>query len=429
LKNKIAWLVYRPEKKRNKENTFDSNYNIGALVVNNELIKAGYEIGYVTPESANEADIILISFTSTYDLIAYYKAVSKYKHWKNRKFKVIAGGFGLQNINSIKNYIDIAVFGRAEGQIIDIINGNYDYDNVMVLPEIKPIKIRQVDSLYSDEICLIKKNKVWKETFVGCPNRCKFCHYSWARKKVGTVTYLSERLVNKPQILWKDIKKINKYLSSLKAAMDGFSEKLRNFYGKKISNLEIIEGIEHIGSFTGTTMINVYNICNMPNETKDDFDEFKLVLDKCNPINKTIIVLQSSPFRPSPITPMQWEPVKLLPDWHKVSGTTFYSKNNLLAVHSLMNESCWSHLVTTIIERATEQSEKLINTICFSSKLNKYKAEQKVKMLEHHFDLSPYLREYDVEEKLPTWYLESYTPNEKIKKMAVKLKQNLGLAA
>jgi len=27
------------------------------------------------------------------------------------------------------------------------------------------------------------------------------------------------------------------------------------------------------------------------------------------------------------------------------------------------------------------------------------------------------------------WYLESYTPNEKIKKMAVKLKQNLGLAA
>lgn len=431
MKNKkIAWLVYKPEKKRNKENTFDSNYNIGALVINNELIKADFKVGYVTPESANDADYILVSFTSTYDLIAYYKAVSKYKYFKERKFKVICGGFGLQNIYSIRNYIDIAVFGRAEDIIIDIINGNYNYDNVMVLPDIKAVKVRQADSLYNDKIETKGHTSSWQEQFIGCTNKCMFCHYTWARKWISNKdTYYQGHLTaNKSvEILWKDICRIDSKQGRIRTAIDGFSERLREIFGKKITNQEIVKGIEKLGSFEGNTVVLTYNISNMPSEVGEDYQELIDTIKQAQPKYRVIVVLQSTPFRPSSLTPMQWMPVKLFPNWNDLAAKEIIERPNLRFTHSFSNESAWSQLETVIIERATEQSDKLINTICFSPKLKKWDAKTKVKILQDNFDLSQYIREYDVNEQLPTWYLESYISNDKIKKMAVMLKQKLGL--
>jgi len=423
--NKIAWLVYKPERKRNKANTFDSNYNIGALVINNELIKAGYNTRYVTAESANDVDIVLVSFTSTYDLIAYYKAVSRHKNWTNRKFIVIGGGFGLQNINIIKNYIDIAVFGRAEDIIVDIISGNYDYDNIIIMPEIKAIKIRQAQRLYPDIIDTKGKKLTWQEQFIGCPNKCKFCHYTWSRKLISkTGTYYQGHLTanRSVEILWNDICSVDGKQGRIRTAIDGFSQKLRLRYGKNITNQGIIDGINKMGSFQGNTVALVYNISNMPDETNEDYEELIQTIDKATPQNRVIIVLQSTPFRPSPLTPMQWMPVKLYPNWNRLAGKLIIEKPNLRFIHSFSNESNWSQLLTVIIERATEQSDKLIDTICFSRKLNALRSDYKVRILQDRFDLSPYLRQYGIDERLPTWYLESYVSNDKIKNMARKMR-------
>ena len=37
-------------------------------------------------------------------------------------------------------------------------------------------------------------------------------------------------------------------------------------------------------------------------------------------------------------------------------------------------------------------------------------------------------REYSLDEKLPTWYVEGHIPQETVRKMAAKLKESLGLA-
>ena len=420
---KIAWLVYKPYKKRNKKNTFDSNYNIGALLIN-DILGKNYIIDYVTPESAFNTDILLVSFTSTYDLLSYYKAVNKYKHFKNRKFKVIAGGFGLQNIYGIKDFIDVAVFGRAENIINEVIKGNYNFNNIMVLPEIKDVEIGQTKKLYPNEIKTKGYKLTWKEQFIGCPNKCKFCHYTWSRKCLyPEKTYYQGSLTknNSVEILWKDIKYIDKKQGHIRTAIDGFSERLRYKYGKKITNDSIIEGIEKIGSYDGKTIMLIYNISNMPNETEEDYQELITTIGKAKPKNRVIIVLQSTPFRPSPLTPMQWHSVKLFPNWNDLAGKVIIERKNLRFIHSFSNESCWSQLLTSIIERATETSDHLINTILYNRKLDRYRAEDKVKILLDNFDLSHYIKKYNHDEKIPTWYLHSYTEKNNLINMAKRL--------
>ena len=45
--------------------------------------------------------------------------------------------------------------------------------------------------------------------------------------------------------------------------------------------------------------------------------------------------------------------------------------------------------------------------------------------IQKKFNINQYVREYKTNENLPTWYLESYIDNEKIKIMADKLKSKL----
>jgi len=428
MPSKIAFLAYYPEKKRTKNNSFEGNYNIGANVIMDVLRRRGVECDICTPDTARNYQIVLVSLTSSYDCIALYKAVVLLPSWqRGRQFTVVAGGAGLQNPTTLRNYIDYGVFGRGENIIwplIDsILGGNkFEHGSVMNLPDIHHVKLAQVTELYPHEIDLGRDRGCtkWKESFMGCPNKCLFCHYTWARKRVGSEgTYFQGDLTAKRSIecLWKDIPKINKKQGRIRSAIDGFSERLRMVYGKKIKNREIIDGIDHLGSFEGTTVFLVYNISNMPHESQMDKDELYETVKQANPENRVIVVFQSTPFRPSLLTPLQWAPVTLYPATSDLSAQVIHDSDNLRVMHSFSNESPWSQLETVIVERATKETDKLFHAICFHPKLKKGTAREKVNLLKRSFDLSPYLRQYADGEKHPAYFLSSYISTDKIRRI------------
>ena len=274
-KNKIGWLVYHPEKKRRKKNSFDDNSNIGARVII-ELIKQGngVEVTFCSSATASEFEIVLVSFTSTYDIYAFYKEVALKEEWQpgKRKFLVIGGGFGMQNPTTIRNYVDYAVFGRAETficQMMDTILGGstFEHQSVMNLPDIHKVVLGQADHLLDFDF--------FHEKFVGCARKCKFCHYSWSRKPLlpkevhwqlgghGEDVY-GIGSGGSMEMMLKEITSLKKKPGRVRTGLDGYSERLRFLYGKKITNEQLTEAVEHIGNFDGVTFFDVYNIGSMP---------------------------------------------------------------------------------------------------------------------------------------------------------------------
>ncbi len=437
MQSDVAFLCYWPYKQRQDNNSFEGNYNIGANVIMDVLRRSGVECGFCTPDTAKDYRVVLVSFTSDYDCLAFYSSVALLKSWqpKARTFKVIGGGEGMQNPTVVRNYLDYAVFGRAEDFVSELVQsvlggGDYTHPSVMHLPDISPVVVNQAECLYPHDIDLGKGRgrRQWKESFIGCPNKCLFCHYTWSRKWIGGDTYYQGDLTmsRSIEILWKDIPKISKKEGRIRTAIDGFSARLRNAYGKHISNDEIITGINHIGDFTGTTVVMVYNISNMPGETEGDRQELYATVKKANPKNRVIVVFQSTPFRPSLLTPLQWAPVALFPATSDLSANVIHDSDNLRVMHSFSNESPWSQLQTVIISRATPDTDKLFHALCFHPKLKNGTARERIGLLKSTFDLSPYLREYDTSERHPAWFLDSYTERDKLSRMYGIAKEKIG---
>lgn len=426
--NKIAFLAYYPEKKRSKNNSFEGNYNIGANVIMDVLRRNGIECDICTPDTAHKYQVVMVSLTSDYDCLALYRAVALLPTWQpGRKFKVVAGGAGMQNPTTIRQYVDYAVFGRAESIVYPLIDcilggGVYTHESVMNLPEVHPVKLAQSTELYPHGVDFGggRGCRQWNESFIGCPNKCLFCHYTWARKRAGSgETYYQGDLTMKRSIecLWKDIPKIDKKEGRVRSAIDGFSERLRMAYGKKITNQEVIDGINHIGNFEGITVLLVYNISNMPHETQEDRNELYNTVKQADPRNRVIVVFQSTPFRPSPLTPLQWAPVALYPATSDLSAQVIHDSDNLRVMHSFSNESPWSQIQTVIVSRATPSTDELFHTLCFHPKLKKGTAKDKIRLLQRSFDLSQYLKEYEADESHPTWFLSSYTGSAGLRKI------------
>ena len=158
--NKIAFLAYYPLNQRSKNNSFEGNYNIGANVIMDVMRRNDIECDMCTPDTAKNYEIVLISLTSDYDCIALYKAVALLPSWQpGRKFKVVAGGAGMQNPTVIRRYIDYAVFGRGENiiyQLVDaILGGNsFEHGSVMSLPDIYPVKLAKCPSYIHTKLTL-----------------------------------------------------------------------------------------------------------------------------------------------------------------------------------------------------------------------------------------------------------------------------------
>jgi hypothetical protein len=435
----VAFLVFQPMRQRRADNSFDGNDNIGAKVIADTLERNNVSVGYCSPESAHQYRVVLVSLTSTYDVFAFYQAVAMLPSWQlgKRCFRVLCGGFGMQNPTTIRQYIDYAAFGRAEHWVVPVVEAlrnneePQEHPSLMALPDMHHVEIAQAPQLYDREI------EGWKETFTGCPLKCKFCHYTWARKHQGTdEAYSSRSYVQStltgggtPELTWDQLFTYGKKAGRIRVAIDGFSERTRYIYGKRISNDDIVNGVSAIGQYgPNATTLLVYNISNMPHETQDDREDLYTTLRQCDPKHRVIFVLHSTPFRPSIATPMQWEPVTLFPDWSKLRAQEIVEKANFRAVHSFTLETPWSHLCSVVAERATPAADKLFHALAFAPGLQKGKHADRLRAVQKNFDISPYIREYDIEEEHPAWFLQGYIDLPTIRKIARKMRETMGYA-
>ncbi len=404
-------------------------------MVKDVLERCGISVDFTSVGNAHKHSLIMASITSSFDiynLMPHLQALSK------RKNKVIVGGFGCQNIYPYRDYVDYAVFGRCENFITPAVKAwlkgdNYKHESVMSLSDgIFPVTIGQADLLYPHTLQTYPRP--YTEKGLGCPRKCLFCHYSFARRYIRHGKNLYEASMDYGsvyrEVTFDRLIQDSNMVQRVRTALDGFSERLRNAFNKRYSNETITNTLNRLSVEwkSKQAWVMVYMIGSYPTETTVDYRDLRRALNAVTPKGKNVILtLHVTPFRPCPATPAGYMSASIDTNWNQKGGEKYREGELLEASFSPYMESPYNHLQVLIAERATECTDKLIETICYSKNLKKLSASQKIKAITGKFDLSQYTRMYDVAERLPTWYLNTYIPQYLIKKMALKLKKNLGI--
>ena len=312
----------------------------GVRALNDALAAADIHPTVVSP-AVPRARVILVSLLSEQAAFQFHLACAANPLWAApRKFTVLVGGFGMQNPWPVRHLADWAFFGRAEDQIAqivtDLLHGRApESESLLHLPDLPQppgsVKVRQAYELFDGE--------TFRESFIGCPLKCKFCHYTFARRHVGGDHAYSrqqgERGLSAMQYVQTDgySRKPNKssaevtlpqlinwtldYLpAQITVGLDGASERLRFLFGKRILDDELQAAIRnHTRMIADRSwrggFLHLLDILGMPTETADDREQMHRAIRAADPDTTGLqcyyIVVRTVPFKASPWTPLQWE--------------------------------------------------------------------------------------------------------------------------
>jgi hypothetical protein len=370
------------EKIADRENTksFFDLKNFGLCAILSELDEP-WE--YTRPELINVYEFVLVSLTSVMDvenLIYTFECFTP----KPVKPKIIIGGFGVINIKLMLPYIDIAVFGRAEGQINEILAGE-EFDNVWR-------KERDPD-LEGKYIIRAPRYLVLGENGIGCRGRCKFCQYTWTRPALqrnqkynpGQSLYIQET-----DWAGLEITKAGRYTT----AWDGWSEETRLRVSKPITDQSIRDKLLSIGNLEGidaTINIKVFQIIGYPWETIESVKEgINCTAELLRQIdeaiaNKIILAFLCTPFGPEPMTPMQYEQGNIEVNWREeLNGIDVYRGKHIDAFITPVIPGPYTLTKRIMINRAEMNDLGAFKLIAFSSRLKRLPERYKVPwMLKH----------------------------------------------
>lgn len=409
--------------------------NIGAAIIHETLHRGGYDIDWITPEQYDSVDMMLVSLPSTYQVADYVRVARRHRFDRRRRARILVGGYGMQNPHPMQEFMDWGFVGRAHDIVCDMIagllrDGDYPSDSLLPPTPRRPVVIRQAP--------LLSDSHVMREQFTGCNLKCKFCHYTYARKYTGGDNpYIQTMLSDSaPEMLMAEIPKLTAKQGRLRTAIDGFSERLRYLYGKRISDDLIVQSINHLGALSAAesdrqgdmfgggsgrpTVAVCYNIANFPGETPEDEAAFASAVQRAAPRAPVIFIVHTTPFRPSPATPMQWEPVSLWPQWSDARERVIVRRDNLLVKYSYTLEGAWSHLVSIMVERARPQDADMI-AAAVGWRPDLSSAERVRSFLDAH-DISHHLAEHDIDGPSPTWWLGGYISDHLIRRIARKMR-------
>ncbi len=427
----MAKIAFLKNKNRN------DSISIGASVLIDELEQNGIDIAICNYKSAFEYKLVLVSMTATEDIFDLYANMHRHG-WSKRSFKVLIGGFGCQNPWGLADFADFAFFGRADGEIVDVVqkllSGKEkalldDYPAVSHLSEKRIVKLRQVYNLYPRPVRYGKNNSVWTEKFVGCPNRCKFCHYSWNRKRIGGATYINDGLsAGSPEVMLQDVCNQTSKFGRFTTAIDGYSERLRFLFGKKISWLDVEMALDHVASFRGNTFIKLYNIHNFPTETDEDREEFfrffrEYAESSMKPDGLVTVEVLNTAFRPSLNTPMQRMEATLYPP-ARYEDTRIAVGNGFVVKFSVNNRDAYSHLQDMISIRYTREDMSLIHYIATDKAFKRMNNAEKMQEVLHRADILKFTKRYELDEPLPSDWIDAGL---NIKKQEEILRKKIGM--
>ena len=463
------WLIFGLLKKdRRGRDQWLKRQPIGLKVLREVLENAGAATGTCSAQVPHP-NVVLVSLTSEHDLISFYQTVRQLPHWQpgKRMFRVIAGGYGMQNPEPIRDYVDYAYFGRAEDEITELLNDaceNRPSSSISVLHlaerDHKLVKVRQARTMYD--------GLAYRETFTGCPLKCKFCHYTFARKHSGSdhaysrstgtagsytqATGHGNRAANASiEVTWPQLLKWphEKYYADLTCAIDGPSEKVRWLYGKRISDKEIIDGLTTYyreASRYGLrgSLIKIYDIAGLPGETVEDREFLREIFSRVvTPKNfKALAMVHTTPFKPSAWTPMQWEGFCLdnfrekyqgrtIARWSPVDATRDDGSNwASSAFYSRYIESLGTQIMFAAAMRCDDSQEdrKAFDAVTLNPKFSALRSSLKLRAFRKNFPnvARKWLDQLEVGSPLPTQCAEPTVTHEKLASIAEKLRDDLG---
>jgi hypothetical protein len=202
------------------------------------------------------------------------------------------------------------------------------------------------------------------------------------------------------------------------------------------------------GFFRGMAAANVapnhmklYNIVGYPTETEADWFEF---LEDLTAADKDFtkveaqwgIEVHSTPFRPMPATPCACWPmspvnyrgriVKVLRQGkHGQYTGIFYRGNRFWAAESRGTESLPTVILDSLVLRGVEDDSETIARLATSAKFRSASMAHRTAILERHVDVGRLFGAYTWD-TLPTRYLTSYTPTDKLMNMDTVARQRAG---
>jgi hypothetical protein len=209
-------------------------------------------------------------------------------------------------------------------------------------------------------------------------------------------------------------------------AIDGFSERLRYGVNKKISKDAMVEFLQTmIASDAKPHQLRIFNICGYPSETEADWWEYIDTLRESDANIKREkqwgIILNSTPFRAMPATPMACAPMSkknyrgVIGDTlgRGLKGNVIYQGNAMWSVESMGTDSLSSVMLSAIAHRGSEKDSEAIARLCNTSKFWSASASVKEATLCKYFDMDTLFGSY-TPDTLPSRYLRTYAGVEKM---------------
>jgi radical SAM superfamily enzyme YgiQ (UPF0313 family) len=364
---------------KKRESFFDGQNYIGLRYIVSQINTDKYEITYVSKDTINTVDFVLISLTSYYDILNLINEL----HGVKCTCKIIVGGAGLSNVDILRDVVDVAIVGRGENIINEILDGQVEVPGIWYRQtnyDLKSkIKIRELEDYITIPDPILGQ---YCEQSIGCQRKCYFCEYSWKnRYKSKSDIYhsgLADRETRLEEVDWTIYK--NK---DLVTAVDGIDEKTRKIINKPITNETIINKINEIYEQPKDYLsLKLYCLLGYPFE-KDFYPEELLdAITSCrrDHKNRLNVVMVSPHFMPMPFTPMECEPVNPINFRNKIKKYDFrrYQTGNIKVFWpwSLASGPI-NALEATVLHRGTKDDAPAIKKILCSSKYKSLAADEK----------------------------------------------------
>ena len=377
-KARIGVLIMKNfvDRESSKHKGFHQLANTGLSAI---LAELGEPYEYCSPEAMNQFEYVLISLTSVMDVENVIYNMEVYAP-QERRCKVVIGGFGVINIKLVVPYIDIAVFGRAEGQINDILAGQR-FKNVWRKSDDPDVsgnyEVRQPRYL------------VKGEASVGCRNHCTYCQYTHVRRSIDkAVKYDPGMSVQETDWNGLTVDKAGRYNS----AWDGWSDDTRRRVHKPVTAKGITDKLIDIGNrVDGGVNLKIYQIVGYPWDTIESVEqEIKGVISMLRDIDRQIkgkiyLSFLCTPFGPEPLTPMQYEAANITAPWRvALGGRILLDGDHIRAYISPFISGSFLLMKRVMINRAEIGELERFKRVAFSRKLLRLPESLRVPWLIKH---------------------------------------------
>lgn len=412
----------------------------GLRIVLNELEKnLGIVPDYVTFEHVHKYDVVLVSLHSVDDF--YRVAFTFYHRLKGVKKSLwIGGGSAVQNLAPLSEIFDQVLIGRAEPMLVPWFNAilndeRFEHPSIVhfdTYSESNNYEISYVKTLYPDQ--LGKE----KEVMSGCKYNCGYCRYRISALPPAMRDQdKNTTMPGNEETFWElEIDSAKPYTTSL----DGFQQDIRYAVTKRISDEIIIEKLVAFAAKQPRINLKIYLICGYPHNSGFDFSALRHILAEVDSRIKSCkmaIKFHITPFSAEPGTPMQWEPFNIAINYNlamrqfkREIGSVFESDNiRAYILNSTMSN--WSVLQRAIhhrVDLAGLGAIRDISTNPFYRSHSRTYTEKFNKFIQDH-DVTPFVREYAIGERLPNSNITSWRNTRSIEHQGNKIRNELKKAS